>query len=96
MKKYFFKDNDEWLVSGLKLKIKPFDIELLKEYRILKKVSDMINKAKNNKENIEKHGQIIVDLPNYLHNYNYILFCTNNPPKKVYKYLSTDTKKLIQ
>ena len=92
MKKCFFKGNDEWLVSRLELKIKLFDIAQLKEYQILKKVSDIINKAKNNKENIAKHGQIIVDLPNYLHFYDDILVCTDNLPKKVYKYLNNDTK----
>ena len=50
----FFKGNDEWLVSGPDLRIKPIKIEQLKEYQIFKQVSDMINKIKNNKENTGK------------------------------------------
>ena len=39
-----FKEHDEWLASGLKLRFKNF--EETDEYKEVKKVSDLINKIK--------------------------------------------------
>ena len=44
----FFKEREEWLVTGLKLKTKKF--ENSDEYKEIERVSDLINKIKNEKK----------------------------------------------
>ena len=58
----FFKEREEWLVIGHKLKTKKFEDS--DEYKEVKKVSDLINKIKNEKKNNITHGEIQTKLPN--------------------------------
>ena len=58
-----FKERDEWLATGLKLKFKKF--EETDEYKEVKKVSDMINKIKADQKNNITHGRIHTKLPNF-------------------------------
>ena len=58
-----FKERDEWLATGLKLRFKNF--EETDEYKQAKKVSDLINKIKADQENNITHGEIHTKLPNF-------------------------------
>ena len=49
-----FRERDEWLVSSIGLTIKKFEDS--DEYIQLKKVSDLINKMKNEQKNNIRHG----------------------------------------
>ena len=51
-----FKERDEWLATGLKLRFKKF--EETYEYKKIKKVSDLINKIKADQKNNITHGEI--------------------------------------
>ena len=46
----FFKGKDEWLMTGLDLKIRPLQVEDLEEYKDIKKLSDLIKKSKSDKK----------------------------------------------
>ena len=60
----FFKECEEWLVTGLKLKTKKF--ENSDEYKEIERVSDLINKIKiEKKTNNITHGEIQTKLPNF-------------------------------
>ena len=61
----FFKNEEEYLISGLEIKNQPVDLTKWNEFSTIKKISDRINKAKKDKENEIKHGQILVYLPNF-------------------------------
>ena len=87
----FFKEREEWLATGLKLKIKKFKDG--DEYKQVKKVSDLINKIKNEQKNNITHGEIQTKLPNFAHFDIDTLVCANSPDDKTYKYYNRDTKK---
>ena len=90
----FFKGKDEWLMTGLDLKIRPLQVEDLEEYKDIKKLSNLIKKAKSNKKNIIKHGDIETKLPNSLDFEQDELVCYNKPVNKTYEYYNTDTKRM--
>ena len=46
----FFKGKDEWLMTGLDLKIRLLQVEDLEEYKDIKKLSDLIKKSKSDKK----------------------------------------------
>ena len=50
----FFKEREEWLVTGLKLKTKKF--ENSDEYKEIERVSDLINKIKNEKKKTKQYN----------------------------------------
>ena len=88
----FFKGKDEWLISGLDLKIET--LEQTVEYAALTKVSDFIEKAKADRKNIVKNGRFETKLENFKPNFNFdILQNYNKPNIKTYKYYNTDAKK---
>ena len=87
----FFKEREEWLVTGLKLKIKMFEDS--DECKQLKKVSGLIDKIKNEQKNNRTHGEIQTKLPNFAHFDIDTLVCVNSPDDKTYEYYNTDTKK---
>ena len=89
----YLKSKDEYLRSGLKIKGKPVDLTKLDYFDTIKKIADRIKKAKRDRENEVNHGQLYVYLPNF-NNFNEDILIANNPPKKVYKYIDVDTKKI--
>ena len=89
----YLKNKDEYLISGLKIKRKPVDLTKLDDFDTIKKISDRTKKAKRDKENEVNHSQIYVYLPNF-NNFDEDILIANNPPKKVYKYIHVDAKKI--
>ena len=56
----FFNNKEEYLISELEIKKQPVDLTKWNESSTIKKILDRFNKAKKNKENEIKHGQIPV------------------------------------
>ena len=77
---------------GLGLTIKKF--EYTNEHKQVKKVSDLINKMKNDQKNNIRHGEVQTKLPNFHYFDVDSLVCTNSPDDKTYEYYNTDTKKM--
>ena len=75
-----FKEHEEWLVTGLTLKTKK--LEDSDEYKEVEKVSNLINKIKNEKINNITHGEIETKLPNFAHFDVDTLVCLNRPEEK--------------
>ena len=89
-----FKERDEWLATGLKLRFKKF--EETDEYKEVKKVSDLINKIKADQKNNITHtrGEIHTKLPNFT-SFDYdILTCLTLPDNKTYDHYNLETKKM--
>ena len=76
----FFKNKEEYLTSGLEIKKQPADLTKWNEFSTIKKISDRINKAKKDKENEIKHGQILVYLPNF-NNFEEDMLIAEDPKK---------------
>ena len=87
-----FKERDEWLATGLKLRFKKF--EETDEYKELKKVSDLINKIKADQKNNITHGEIHTKLPNFTSFDHDTLTCLTLPDNKTYEYFHVETKKM--
>ena len=88
-----FKNKEEYLISGLEIKKQPVDLTKWNEFSTIKKISDRINKAKKDKENEIKHGQILVYLPSF-NNFEEDTLIAEGPPKKIYKYINAETKNI--
>ena len=84
-----FKERDEWLATGLKLKFEETD-----EYKEVKKVSDLINKIKADHKNNITHGTIHTKLPNFTSFNHDNLICKNLPNNKTYEYYNVETRKM--
>ena len=78
---------------GFKYLKKIKTIEETDEYKQVKKVSDLINKIKNEQKKNITHGEIQTKLPNFAHFDIDTLVCVNSPDNKIYEYYHTDTKK---
>ena len=87
-----FKERDEWLATGLKLRFKKF--EETDEYKEVKKVSELINKIKAHQKNNITHGEIHTKLPNFSSFDHDILTCLTLPDNKTYEYYNVETKKM--
>ena len=87
-----FKERDEWLATGLKLRFKKF--EETDQYKEVKKVSDLINKIKADQKNNITHGEIHAKLPNFTSFDHDILTCLTLPDNKTYEYYKVETKKM--
>ena len=86
-----FKERDEWLATGLKLRFRKF--EETDEYKEVKKVSDLINKIKADQKNIT-HREIHTKLPNFTSFDHDTLTCLTLPDNKTYEYYNVETKKM--
>ena len=79
-----FKERDEWLATGLKLRFKKF--EKTNEYNKVKKVSDLINKIKEDQKNNITHDEKHTKLPNFTSFEHDVLTCLTLPGNKTYEY----------
>ena len=86
-----FKERDEWLATGLKLRFKKF--EETDEYKEVKKVSDLINKIKADQKNNITHVEIHKKLPNFTSFDHGAVTCLTFPDNKTYEYYNVETKK---
>ena len=86
-----FKEHDEWLVTGLKLRFKKY--EETDEYKEVKKVSDLINKIKADQKNNKTHSEIHTKLPNFTSFQHDILIGLTLPGNKTYEQYNVETKK---
>ena len=77
----FFKKMKRIFNIRIRDQKKPVDPKKLNEFATIKKFSDRIKKAKNDKENKIKHGQILVYLPNF-NNLEEDSLIAKDPPKK--------------
>ena len=89
-----FKERDEWLATGLKLRFKKF--EETDEYKEVKKVSDSINKIEADQKNNITYGEIHTKFPNFTSFDHDILTCLTLPGNKTYEYYNLETKKWMQ
>ena len=90
---FFKKKKDENVISGLKIKLKEVDLTTWSNFSTIEKISDRINKAKRDNEKKVHHGQILVYLPNF-HRFEEDTLIAAEPPKKNYKYINAETKKI--
>ena len=89
-----FNAGEEYLISGLELLPTEVDLTRWEDFKEIKAISDRINEAKEKKENIVKHGQIFVYLPD-VNDFTEDLLITKYPiSNKVYKYINLKTKKI--
>ena len=87
-----FKERDESLATGLKLKFKKF--EETDKYKEVKKVSDLINKIKADQKNNITHSEIHTKLLNFTSFDHNSLTCLTLPGNKTYEYYNLETKKM--
>ena len=87
-----FKERDEWLATGLKLRFRKF--EETDEYKEVKKVSNLINKIKVDQKNNITHREIHTKLPNFTSFDHHALTCLTLPDNKTCEYYNVETKKM--
>ena len=87
-----FKEHDEWLATGLKLRFKKFGET--DEYEEVEKVSDLINKIKADQKNNITHGEIHTKLPNFTSLDHDTLTWLTLPDNKTYEYYNVERKKM--
>ena len=87
-----FKERDQWLATGLKLRCKKF--EEIDEYKEVKKVSDLIIKIKADQRSNITHGEIHTKLTNFTSFDHDILTCLTLSDNKTSEYYNVEIKKM--
>ena len=88
-----FAGGEEYLISGLELKPKKIDLTKWNDFDKIKKMSDIINEAKQKKENEVEIGQIMAGIHHLIAESDEFLPLETQPPhKKIQIYKFRDKK----
>ena len=89
-----FIGGDEYILSSLDLKVKDENITKWTDYKKIEVLPNVINaKKKKNLSNIDL--TMVVKLPNSISFENRILKLMNEAEKITYRYINTETKKIV-